>query len=83
MLIDATKKTDHGTIHGSGGEDEFDLALLSTNRLDLDPDTMQKKIKLKEFKIGRFYNGFSFFILPPSSSLLVPGFLGRTASVSP
>ncbi|XWS72589.1 hypothetical protein CRYUN_Cryun02cG0052800 [Craigia yunnanensis] len=82
-LIDAAEKTDRLTIHGSGGEEEFDLASASTNRSDPDPETIKKQIKLKEFKIGGFYAGSSFFVSPPPSSLPVPDFLGRTATASP
>ena len=81
-LIVAAEKTDGGMIHGSRGEEELDLALASTNRLGPDPETMQKQIKLKEFKIG-FYAGSASFVSLPPSSLPVPSFLGRTASASP
>ncbi|KAK8535256.1 hypothetical protein V6N13_081395 [Hibiscus sabdariffa] len=78
------KKTDLGRIDGSGVEEELDLALGSTNRLGPDPETMQKQVKLKEFKIGGgFHAGSASFVSPPPSSLPVPGFLGRTAKASP
>ncbi|XWS26295.1 hypothetical protein CRYUN_Cryun26dG0019700 [Craigia yunnanensis] len=78
-LIDAAEKTDRERIHGSRGEEEFDLSLGSTNRLGPDPETMQKQIKLKEFKIGGgLYAGSASLVSPPRS-LPVPGFLGRTA----
>ncbi|OMO61837.1 hypothetical protein CCACVL1_23214 [Corchorus capsularis] len=82
-LIAAVEKTDRGRIVGWTGEEEFDLALGSTNRLGPDPETMQKQIKLKEFKIGEgLFAGSASFVSPPPSSLPVPGFLGRTARAS-
>ncbi|GMI89311.1 hypothetical protein like AT4G02040 [Hibiscus trionum] len=77
------KKTDLGRINGSKVEEEFDLALGSTNRLGPDPETMQKQVRLKEFKIGGFYAGPASCVSPPPSSLPVPGFLGRTVKASP
>ncbi|KAE8654583.1 Polyamine-modulated factor 1-binding protein 1 [Hibiscus syriacus] len=74
----AEKKTDLRTT-----DEEFDLALGSTNRLGPDPETMQKQVKLKEFKIGGSYAGSASFVSPPPSSLPVPVFLGRTAKASP
>ncbi|XWS24628.1 hypothetical protein CRYUN_Cryun28dG0118900 [Craigia yunnanensis] len=83
-LIAAAEKTDRAGVYGSRGEEEFYLALGSTNRLDPDPNTMQKQIKLKEFKIGgRLYAGSASFVSPPPSSLSIPSFLGRTARASP
>ncbi|XP_022751794.1 uncharacterized protein LOC111300428 [Durio zibethinus] len=82
-LTASPEKTDRGRIQGSRGEEEFDLALGSTNRLGPDPETMQKQIKLKEFKIGGgLYAGSASFFSPPPSSLPVPGFLGKTARAS-
>ncbi|XWS17752.1 hypothetical protein CRYUN_Cryun33cG0094500 [Craigia yunnanensis] len=83
-LIAAAEKIDRGGVHGSRGEEEFDLALGSTNRFGPDPNTMQKQIKVKEFKIGGgLYAGSASFVSPPPSSLPVPGFLVRTARASP
>ncbi|GMI95047.1 hypothetical protein like AT4G02040 [Hibiscus trionum] len=79
----AEKKTDLGRIDGSRVEEELDLALGSTNRLGPDPETMQKQVMLKEFKIGGFHSGAASFVSPPPSSLPFPGFLGRTAKASP
>ncbi|XVE97524.1 hypothetical protein REPUB_Repub03eG0027000 [Reevesia pubescens] len=81
-LIATTEKTYRGRINGSRGKEEFDLALGSTNRLGPDPETMQKQIKPKEFKIGGFFTGSASLVSPPPSSLPVPGFLVRTARTS-
>ncbi|KAH1056682.1 hypothetical protein J1N35_034747 [Gossypium stocksii] len=77
-LVAAMEKTSDG----SRGDYEVDLSLGSTNRLGPDPETMQKQIKLKEFKIGSgFYAGSSSLVSPPPSLVPVPEFLGRTARV--
>ncbi|XP_021276930.1 uncharacterized protein LOC110411203 [Herrania umbratica] len=81
-LIPATQKTNRARIHGSSGEEESDLALGSTNRLGPDPETMQKQIKLKEFKICNDTFAGSNSVSPPPSSLPVPGFLGKTERTS-
>ncbi|MBA0626403.1 hypothetical protein Godav_004075 [Gossypium davidsonii] len=79
-LVAAAENTDGSR----GGDEAFDFSLGSTNRLGPDPETMQKQIKLKEFKIGGgFYASSSSFNSPPPSSVPVPGFLGRAARVSP
>ncbi|MBA0747706.1 hypothetical protein Gogos_004598 [Gossypium gossypioides] len=81
-LVAATEKTDRRCSDGSRGDYEVDLSLGSTNRLGPDPETMQKQIKLKEFKIGSgFYAGSSSLVSPPPSFVPVPEFLGRTARV--
>ncbi|KAK5825150.1 hypothetical protein PVK06_019955 [Gossypium arboreum] len=81
-LVAATEKTDRRCSDGSRGDYEVDLSLGSTNRLGPDPETMQKQIKLKEFKIGSgFYAGSSSLVSPPPSLVPVPEFLGRTARV--
>ncbi|KAG8491239.1 hypothetical protein CXB51_014387 [Gossypium anomalum] len=83
-LVAATEKTDRRCSDGSRGDYEVDLSLGSTNRLGPDPETMQKQIKLKEFKIGSgFYAGSSSLVSPPPSLVPVPEFLGRTARVCP
>ncbi|EOY29636.1 PREDICTED: uncharacterized protein LOC18587906 [Theobroma cacao] len=81
-LIPVAEKTNRGRIHGSSGEEESDLALGSTNRLGPDPETMQKQIKVKEFKIRNDLFAGSNFVSPPPSSLPVPGFLGKTERTS-
>ncbi|KAK8292270.1 hypothetical protein V6Z11_D06G110600 [Gossypium hirsutum] len=79
-LVAGTEKTDRRCSDGSRGDYEVDLSLGSTNRLGPDPETMQKQIKLKEFKIGSgFYAGSSSLVSPPPSLVPVPEFLGRTA----
>ncbi|XVE51413.1 hypothetical protein DITRI_Ditri02bG0038100 [Diplodiscus trichospermus] len=81
-LIAAAEKNDIGKIHGPIGEEEIDLALASTNRLGTKPETMEKQVKLNEFKIEEFHAGAASFVSPSLSSLPVPGFLGRTARAS-
>ncbi|MBA0662014.1 hypothetical protein Goklo_006219 [Gossypium klotzschianum] len=83
-LVAGTEKTDRRCSYGSRGDYEVDLSLGSTNWLGPDPETMQKQIKLKEFKIGSgFYAGSSSLVSPPPSLVPVPEFLGRTARVCP
>ncbi|MBA0662123.1 hypothetical protein Goklo_006310 [Gossypium klotzschianum] len=52
LLVTTVEKTDRRCSYGSKGDYEVDLSLGSMNRLGPDLETMQKKIKLKEFKNG-------------------------------
>jgi hypothetical protein len=59
-------------------KENLDLVLGSTNRLGPDPDTVQKQIKVSEFKVvDGIYAGSAFVASPPPSSLPLPGFLGK------
>lgn len=58
--------------------EDLDLALGSTDRLGPDPETVQKQIRVLEFKVADgIYAGSNFFASPPPSSVPVPGFLGK------
>jgi len=62
----------------SNKEEDLDLVLGSTDRLGPDPDTVQKQIRVSEFKVvDGIYAGSAFVASPPPSSLPVPGFLGK------
>ncbi|XP_062159084.1 uncharacterized protein LOC133866542 [Alnus glutinosa] len=59
-------------------KENLDLVLGSTDRLGPDPDTVQKQIKVSEFKVvDGIYAGSAFVASPPPSSLPLPGFLGK------
>lgn len=59
-------------------EGDLDLVLGSTHRLGPDPETVQKQIRVSDFKVvDGMYSGSAFVASPPPSSLPVPGFLGR------
>ncbi|MBA0777862.1 hypothetical protein Gotri_005824 [Gossypium trilobum] len=78
LLVTAVEKTDRRCSYGSKGDYEVDLSLGSMNRLGPDLETMQKKIKLKEFKNGDgFYGGSSSLVFLPPNLVLVPEFLGK------
>ncbi|KAI4335602.1 hypothetical protein L6164_014236 [Bauhinia variegata] len=66
---------------GAKSEEDFDLVLGSTDRLGPDPVTVQKQIRVSEFKDG-IYAGSAFVTSPPPSSVPVPGFLGKNGAAT-
>ncbi|CAL9028121.1 unnamed protein product [Prunus brigantina] len=79
-----------GVVSGDAGkpraksEDVPDLVLGSTDRLGPDPETVQKQIKVAEFKVmDAIYAGSSaFYASPPPSSVPLPAFLGRNGTAT-
>ncbi|KAI4344240.1 hypothetical protein L6164_011488 [Bauhinia variegata] len=62
-------------------EEDLDLVLGSTDRLGPDPETVQKQIRVSEFKDG-IYAGSAFVTSPPPSSVPVPAFLGKNGAAT-
>ena len=60
----------------ANGEEDLDLVLGSTDRLGPDPETVQKQVRVSDFKDG-IYAGSACVTSPPPSSVPVPGFLGK------
>ncbi|KAK9269001.1 hypothetical protein L1049_000769 [Liquidambar formosana] len=59
-------------------EDEEDLVLCSTDRLGPDPETVQKQIRVSDYKtVGGVYAGSAFFASPPPSSVPFPAFFAK------
>ncbi|MBA0810716.1 hypothetical protein Gohar_002679 [Gossypium harknessii] len=82
LLVTTVEKTDRQCSYELKGDYEVDLCLGLMNRLGPDLETMQKKIKLKEFKNGDgFYGGSSSLVFLPPNLVLVPEFLGKRTRV--
>ncbi|XP_018853733.2 uncharacterized protein LOC109015720 [Juglans regia] len=61
-------------------ERDLNLVLGSTDRLGPDPETVQRQIRVSEFKVNDgIYGGSSVVESPPPCSLPVPGFLGKNS----
>lgn len=59
-------------------EGEDDLVLCSTDRLGPEPETVQKQIRVSDFKVvDGVYAGSAFFVSPPPSSLPFPAFFSK------
>lgn len=61
-------------------EQDLNLVLGSTDRLGPDPETVQRQIRVSDFKVvDGIYGGSSVVESPPPCSLPVPGFLGKNS----
>lgn len=63
--------------------EDSDLVLGSTDRLGPDPETVQKQIKVAEFKVmDAIYAGSGAYASPPPSSVPLPAFLGKNGAAT-
>ncbi|KAM5548122.1 hypothetical protein ABKV19_002198 [Rosa sericea] len=88
--------TEDEIVVGAGGRDDrkareksvecsdSDLMLGSTDRLGPDPETVQKQIKVAEFKVmDAIYAGSgAYYASPPPSSVPLPAFLAKNGAAT-
>ncbi|XP_040996377.1 uncharacterized protein LOC121242560 [Juglans microcarpa x Juglans regia] len=77
--LSQTKVSDNRKLRAKK-ERDLNLVLGSTDRLGPDPETVQRQIRVSEFKLNDgIYGGSSVVESPPPCSLPVPGFLGKNS----